>query len=635
MTTFTHDHPVNPINIKPAKTIKLKIFSADKNLSTNSNLSSAVQENFKFQVNGDVVYDKFVKNFEIFGKSFKFCFEIVEENDDADNLTDKMSNLKVNDATTNEFYSISSSTELIFPTHEVGQTSAFSPKVTNPTSGIHYDLIPDIIKSINFTKNSKNYLFHGVSGVGKSSVLKIIKDRLVNENANAVPKNSIKTINTIKILSGSSTLNLKSPSFSYPTCQYIFIDDLHHICNPDQTKNSALLSEFLDNNPEICLIASTYDVDYVHNLLRRPGRLDEEVEINVPSISDIKKILEFYEVPNFEEIALSMSGWVFADVSCFLKQVERLKAENIPVLDAYQAALKLVIPAAIREITVKIPNVKWQDIGGYEQVKSDLKKLIEWPIKHKIHYQKLNIKPPRGVLLYGPPGCSKTMLAKAVANESACNFISVKGSELFKKYVGESEKSVRNVFAKARRASPCVIFFDEIDALAVSRSGSSGDSGAGSGSGGKSSNVSDRVIAALLTELDGVDELSDVFVIAATNRPDIVDPALLRPGRFDKKVFINLPDEKSREKILKINLKELDWEELGLDEQYLGEMIQKCEGFSGSEIVAVCNEAKIEMVSRMIEGGGEGIDVNVLLEMCSRIKPVATDEIMAYYERLQ
>jgi transitional endoplasmic reticulum ATPase len=319
---------------------------------------------------------------------------------------------------------------------------------------------------------------------------------------------------------------------------------------------------------------------------------------------------------NCNERAKSLSGWVPSDLVSLKRELENIgvkSGQNMTDSD-FLSAVKNVQPSAVREISVRIPNVKWSDIGGYDSVKEELQEMIEWPIKYREKYQEFGIKPARGVLLYGPPGCSKTMMAKAVANESSCNFISIKGSELFNKYVGESERAVRKLFKRARRASPCVVFFDEIDALAVARKNDSNNS------------VSDRVIAALLTELDGVDELSDVFVVAATNRPDIVDPAILRPGRFDKLVYVGLPEESARRKIFELNLQGEDLEFDGL--------VSKSGGFSGSEIAAVCADSKKAAFKEFLfKNTDKFLMTNEhVFTAIDKIKPVATEKLMAFYE---
>ena len=244
--------------------------------------------------------------------------------------------------------------------------------------------------------------------------------------------------------------------------------------------------------------------------------------------------------------------------------------------DDFKNAQKEIQPSALREVLVQIPDIKWDDVGGLEDVKQELKEAVEWPLKHPETFQRLGIRPPKGTLLYGIPGTGKTLLAKAVASESEANFISVKGPELLSKWVGESEKGVREVFRKAKQASPTVIFFDEIDAIASTRSSNDGDSG-----------VTKRVVNQLLTEMDGLEELEDVAIIAATNRPDILDAGLMRPGRFDRHIQVKEPDEEARLAIFKVHTKDMPL----ADDVDLKKLAKHTEGYVGADIESVCREA--------------------------------------------
>ena len=278
-----------------------------------------------------------------------------------------------------------------------------------------------------------------------------------------------------------------------------------------------------------------------------------------------------------KEAALNVVRRVLPDInmkdngSLNQKVLEKLIIED----SDFEAAMKMVSPSAMREVVVEAPNVVWKDVGGLTALKRDLKEAVEWPMKYGARFKKLGIRSPRGVLLYGPPGCGKTLLAKAVSNESEANFILVKGPELLNKWVGESEKGVREIFKKARQVSPCIIFFDEIDAIAGVRGRDSG------------SNVTERIVNTMLTEIDGLEELNDVVVIAATNRPDILDPALLRPGRFDRILLANVPDVKAREEIFKIHIKNMP---LAKDVK-LKQLVEKTAGYAGSDIEGLVCEA--------------------------------------------
>jgi len=282
------------------------------------------------------------------------------------------------------------------------------------------------------------------------------------------------------------------------------------------------------------------------------------------------------------------------------------------------AAFREITPTALREIEIEVPNVRWDDIGGLDEVKQELRETVEWPLKYPDAFRRMGIKPPKGILLYGPPGCGKTLLAKAVATESEANFIYVKGPEVFSKWVGESEKAIREVFRKARMAAPCVIFFDEIDAIAPVRGFEYGDAA-----------VTQRVVAQLLTEMDGIEKLEGVVVIGATNRPDILDPALLRPGRFDRIIYVPPPDLKARLEILKIHTRSMPL----ADDVDLEELARRTEGYAGSDLEALCREAAMMALRE---------DINaVVVRMrhfelaMSKVKPTITQDMVRYYESWQ
>ena len=267
------------------------------------------------------------------------------------------------------------------------------------------------------------------------------------------------------------------------------------------------------------------------------------------------------------------------------QQKEEILNKIIVDMNDFQESLKEIEPSAMREVLVEVPNVKWTDIGGLEEVKEELKEAIEWPLKYPEIFAHMNTSPPKGVLLYGPPGTGKTLLAKAVANESEANFISIKGPEVLSKWVGESEKAIREVFRKARQASPTIIFFDELDSITPVR-----------GTGLGSSQVTERVISQILTELDGLEELKDVVVIAATNRLDIVDPALLRPGRFDRLLSVPIPDLDARKQILKIHLEKKPLTE----DVKIDKLAEKTNEFSEPDLAALANTTSMLVIKEHI-----------------------------------
>ncbi|MCC7551174.1 MAG: CDC48 family AAA ATPase [Methanobacterium sp.] len=362
------------------------------------------------------------------------------------------------------------------------------------------------------------------------------------------------------------------------------------------------LMDGLKTRGQVVVIGATNRPDALDAALRRPGRFDREIEIGVPDKDGRQEVLEIHtrgmpldEKVDLDEIADTTHGFVGADLEMLCKEAamrvlrrvlpdikadeeipkETLKKMIIKKSD-FKEALKEIQPSALREVLVQVPDIKWEDIGGLENAKQELREAVEWPLKYPESFEKFGVTPPKGVLVYGPPGTGKTLLAKAVANESKANFIAVKGPELLSKWVGESEKGVREIFRKARQTAPTVIFFDEIDSIASARSGSTTDSG-----------VTQRVVNQLLTEIDGLEELQDVAVIAATNRVDIMDPALLRPGRFDRHVKVDDPDEKARLEIFKVHTKDMPLAE-DVDLEYLAKNTEK---YVGADIEAVCREA--------------------------------------------
>ena len=374
------------------------------------------------------------------------------------------------------------------------------------------------------------------------------------------------------------------------------------------------LMDGLKSRGKVVVIGATNRPNSIDEALRRPGRFDREIEISIPDRDGRFDILQIHTrgMPLAEDVDLGKladltHGYAGADLNALTKEAAmaalrrilpdvNLEADEIPSetlnkievkWDDFVEALRDMQPSTMREVLIEKPNVKWDDIGALEDAKQELKEAVEWPLKYSKVFSHMNAKPPRGILMYGPPGTGKTMLAKAVATESEANFISVKGPEFLSKWVGESEKAVRETFRKARQAAPCVIFMDEVDSITSER---------GTGS---DSNVTERVISQLLTEMDGLSALHDVVVIAATNRPDIIDPALLRPGRFDKSIYIGTPDRESRKKIFEIHTKskplaeDVDLEELAKD----------TDGYTGADISAVCNEAVMIAVRKLVESG--------------------------------
>ncbi|MDP2906753.1 MAG: AAA family ATPase, partial [Nanoarchaeota archaeon] len=352
---------------------------------------------------------------------------------------------------------------------------------------------------------------------------------------------------------------------------------------------------------QVIVIAATNQPDILDEALRRGGRFDREIEIGVPDKEGRKEILQIHTrgMPLANDVSIDYlagvtHGFVGADLASLCKEagmhalrqvtsqidlneeIPKNVLNNLKVSKAnFYEALKSIEPSALREVTIERPNVKWEDIGGLEQPKQELIETIEWPLKYPMLYEYANTKAPKGILLEGPPGTGKTLLAKAVANESETNFISIKGPELVSKYVGESEKRLREIFKKAKQSAPTILFFDEIDSIAPTRGSRTGDSG-----------TSERIISQLLTEMDGVEDLKDVLVLAATNRKDMIDTALLRPGRFDRIISIGIPDKNTRQQIFKIHCKGKP-----LDDVDIRKLVEKSDGHSGADVASICMTA--------------------------------------------
>lgn len=389
----------------------------------------------------------------------------------------------------------------------------------------------------------------------------------------------------------------------------LFIDEIDAICpNREEATESerrvvATFLTLLDgtgSDDAVIVLGATNRPNAIDPALRRAGRLEREVEVGVPNAQDRLAILRIHSAPmeadiseeQLKTIAGKTHGFVGADLAslCAQAAVASISRKSKVDWECFEAAMRIVRPSALKELYVEVPTTRWTDIGGYEEAKHKLQEMVEWPIKYAAQFQAMNLTPPKGVLLYGPPGCSKTMMAKAVATESEMNFISVKGPELFSKWVGESEKAVRELFRKARTASPCVIFFDEVDAIGTSREQDS-------------SGVGSRVLSQMLNEMDGIAGAQQVIVIAATNQPDILDSALMRPGRFDRLLHITLPDEPARMAMLEWNLARIPHhfgDDMDKDDR-MDELVARTKGYSGAETVMVVRESALAALRESLE----------------------------------
>ena len=488
---------------------------------------------------------------------------------------------------------------------------------------------PELFKRLG-VEAPKGVLLHGPPGTGKTMLAKAVAGET---SSNFI---SIGGPEIVSKFYGESEGKLreifKEAEENAPSI--IFIDEIDSIApkreevtGEEERRIVAQLLSLMDglnSRGKVVVIGATNRPNSIDEALRRPGRFDREIEIGIPDRDGRHEILVIHTrgMPLADDVDLDWladktHGYSGADLSALTKEAAMaalrrvlpdvdLEAEEIPrevlnrisvTKDDFKSALRDMQPSTMREVLIEKPNVKWEDIGALEEAKQELKEAVEWPLKYGKVFEHMSARPPKGILLYGPPGTGKTMLAKAVATESEANFIAVKGPEFLNKWVGESEKAVRETFRKARQAAPCVIFMDEIDSIAPERGkGNGGDDG-----------VTERVISQMLTEMDGLESLNNVVVIAATNRPDIMDPALLRPGRFDKSILIGPPDKESRKSIFGIHTRGKPL----ADDVDLEKLAEETEGCTGADISAICNEAVMNAVRRLIAKGKEPTDEEI------------------------
>jgi transitional endoplasmic reticulum ATPase len=467
---------------------------------------------------------------------------------------------------------------------------------------------PELFKRLG-VEAPKGVLLHGPPGTGKTLLAKAVANET---NANFY------TIGGPEIMSkyyGESEEKLRNifEQAEKNAPSIIFIDEIDSIAPKREEVSGEVerrivaqllsLMDGMSARGKVVVIGATNRVNAIDPALRRPGRFDREIEIAVPDRVGRLEILQIHTrgMPlakdvNLEKLADISHGFVGADLQALSKEAAMralrkilpevdLSSESIPAetlrkiivtMQDFMDVIKEMEPSAMREIFVEVPDVKWEDIGGLSSIKQELQEAVEWPLKYQNVFTYADATPPKGILLYGPPGTGKTLIAKAAANESEANFISIKGPELLSKWVGESEKGVREVFRKARQAAPCIIFFDEIDAVAPRRGGEFGDT-----------HVTERLISQLLTELDGLEILTNVVVIAATNRPDIIDPALLRPGRFDRLLYVPPPDKDSRLQIIKIHTRKKPL----ADDVNIEQLADHTSGYTGADIASLSSAA--------------------------------------------
>lgn len=520
---------------------------------------------------------------------------------------------------------------------------------------------PELFKRLGI-QAPKGVLLHGPPGTGKTLLAKAI--------ANETTANfySLSGPEIMSKFYGESEERLRKmfQQAEQNSPAILFVDELDSIAPKREEVSGEVerrivsqllaLMDGLSSRGKVVVIGATNRVNAIDPALRRPGRFDREIELGVPDKQGRLEILNIHtrNMPlskdvDLEKISEVTHGFVGADIQSLAKEAAMsairrvlpeidLTQESIPhetlnkisvTMQDFTDVLRDIEPSAMREVFVEIPDVTWNDVGGLHSVKEELLEAVEWPLKFKKLFGRTHIKPPKGIFLYGPPGTGKTLLAKAIANESEANFISIKGPELLSKWVGESEKGIREVFRKARQAAPCIVFFDEIDAIAPVRGGEFGDS-----------HVTERVISQLLTELDGLEELRGVVVIAASNRPDIVDPALIRPGRFDRLLYVPLPDYDSRMQILKIHTQKMPL----TDDANVAALSKMTDGYTGADIASFASAAAMIAMKEHIakykqeaEKESDVLTVNMghFEQALKKIRPLSPQELNWYQRTAQ
>jgi transitional endoplasmic reticulum ATPase len=549
--------------------------------------------------------------------------------------------------------------ELLPEAVEISETKV--PTVTYEDIGGLGEIVPKIREMIELPLNHpeiferlgveppKGVLLYGPPGTGKTLIARAVANE---SGANFIP---IAGPEIMTKWYGGSEENLRKifedAEKSAPSI--VFIDEIDAIAPKREEVTGEVerrvvsqlltLMDGLKSRGRIVVIAATNRENALDPALRRGGRFDREIEIPVPDKKGRKEIFEIHirRMPlekdvDLDKLAEITYGYVGADISSVAKEagmhalrrvapeISALKDdEPIPkeileklkvTKDDFDYALRMVQPSAMREVLIEIPKVKWEDVGGLEEVKEALKEAVEWPLQNPENFKRLGIKPARGILLYGPPGCGKTHIVKALAHEVGTNFIAIKGPELLSKWVGESEQHIREIFRRARQVAPAIIFFDEVDALAPRRGLEIG------------SRVTEQVVSQILTEMSGLEELEGVVIIAATNRPDIMDPALLRPGRFDKLIYVPPPSDKTRLQILKIYTKNMPLKGVSLEK-----IAEKTEGYSGADLEALVREAALFALRESQKA--KEVTNKHFDHALKKIKPSITDDMFTKYQR--
>lgn len=496
----------------------------------------------------------------------------------------------------------------------------------------------------------KGVLLHGPPGTGKTMIAKAVA---TETNAHFT------VINGPEIISkyyGESEKQLREifDEAANNAPAIVFVDEIDSICPKREDVSGEVerrvvaqmltLMDGMQGRDNVIVIGATNRRDALDPALRRPGRFDREIEIGVPDREGRKEILDVHtrQMPIADDFDVdwvleNSYGFVGADLAALVREAAMkalrrylpeidLEEDTIPPevlekmevrMDDFRVAIREIEPSALREIYVEVPDVSWESVGGLTEIKDRLKESVEWPLTKPELFEHFGIKPPRGIVLFGAPGTGKTLLAKAIANEAKANFISIKGPEMISKWVGESEKAIREIFKKAKQSAPSIIFLDEFESIAGMRSSNSQSGG---------SDVSNRVVNQLLASMDGVESLDGVIVVAATNRPEMIDPALLRSGRFERVLHVPPPDKGARDAIMQIHAKGMPLSSFSMKD-VLGGM----DGFTGADIEAVCREAALIAM----RAGKKKVTKGHFEDAITRVRPTVTPEMLEYYSKME
>lgn len=592
-----------------------------KNLPKQVELNSDITHRISSQYLNKIFCSE--NNLSIFYYGKNLIFTIVQIKS---TLEEQLEKLNLKNAS---FFKISAKTRIVFRNVHKEVKKIHAPC---PVYGLNdiKSQITDYIKFFRDCRDDKDcircVLLYGFHGTGKTSLALNISE------TTHLPKVIIRSEFIKMMVEAGQAEKYFSDTFEAAAKEktLIILDDLDLLCPSRLSKPSehekrltSCLIYILDNviKNNVFIIATCVRPEDLDNSLRRYGRIDREIEIPIPTEETRANILADIIIPSnftlsdFDHFAELTPGFVGSDLMLLAGMVHARYGTGM-VLTNVIDTIKEIKPSGMRDVQIESPNINWSDIGGQKDLKLKLMQAITWPLTNPECFKRMGISPPKGVLMYGPPGCSKTMIAKALASESKVNFLSIKGPELFNKYVGESEKAIRDLFRRARQASPSIIFFDEIDAI----SGERGLSGGG--------NVQERVLAQLLTELDGVTELGAVTVVAATNRPDRIDKALLRPGRLDRIVYVSLPDEETRIEIIKIKTAKMPVELKHLD---INSLARSTHGYSGAEVQAVCNEAAMLALEENMDA--KTVDDKHFEKALKLVQPRTPNYLLDIYEK--